>query len=302
MLEASAMAYEYVPYEGEVVTRSEARWEGLDRYFTGKPCKHGHLSQRKTKDGVCTTCEATRVPSHSVRLKAQAKYREANRDKLRADGREYSRTHREQSNAWAAVPENRAKKNAQARERQRELMATDPEKLRAKGRADYAKNPAAGKANRKRWNDANKERMKEYRLANKEKFDAARKEWEKRNPDRRAATTKKWQLANQEYLKAKRRENPEQTRAIKLRYRARLESAEGNHTGAELKTLFGKQKGKCAYCSAKLDQSYHADHIVALSKGGTNWISNIALSCGPCNVRKHAMDPIEFARRNGRLI
>jgi len=294
------MAYEYVPYEGDIVTRAAAREGGLDRYFTGKPCKHGHTSQRLASNGVCVSCDAERVPNPNVKLRAQAKYREANRDKVRAAGREYSRTHREQSHAWDVA--NREKINAKARERQRELMATDPEKIRAKAREDYRKNPETNKARRKRWNDANKERMKAYTLANKEKFDAARKEWEKKNPDKLAAKTKKWQLANKEYLKAKRQENPEQARAIKQRRRAREVAAEGNHTAAELKALFEKQKGKCAYCSAKLTKSYHADHIVALSKGGTNWISNITLACAKCNVSKHAMDPIEFARRNGRLI
>jgi len=294
------MAYEYLPYEGDVVTRAAAREGSLDRYFTGKPCKHGHLSRRKTKDGICTTCEATRVPNHDVRLKAQAKYRETNRDKLRADGREYSRAHREQAHAWDVA--NRDKINAKARERQRELMAADPEKIRAKARDDYRKNPETNKARRKRWNDANKERMKEYRLANKETLDAATKEWNKRNADRIRAKVRKWHADNKDKIKAIRQANPEQTRALKLRYRARLESAEGNHTAAELKALFEKQKGKCAYCSAKLTKSYHADHIVALSKGGSNWISNIALACAKCNVSKHAADPIEFARRNGRLI
>jgi hypothetical protein len=37
-------------------TREEARALGLDRYTTGKPCKHGHLSDRNTRDGKCYEC------------------------------------------------------------------------------------------------------------------------------------------------------------------------------------------------------------------------------------------------------
>jgi 5-methylcytosine-specific restriction endonuclease McrA len=36
-------------------TRKEAKTLGLPYYFTGEPCKHGHIAPRKTK-GACLTC------------------------------------------------------------------------------------------------------------------------------------------------------------------------------------------------------------------------------------------------------
>ena len=36
-------------------TRSEAKAQGAKYYFTGEPCKHGHIAPRKTK-GACTEC------------------------------------------------------------------------------------------------------------------------------------------------------------------------------------------------------------------------------------------------------
>jgi 5-methylcytosine-specific restriction endonuclease McrA len=36
-------------------TRSEAKAQGAKFYFTGEPCKHGHIAPRKTK-GACTDC------------------------------------------------------------------------------------------------------------------------------------------------------------------------------------------------------------------------------------------------------
>ena len=50
------MAAKYVPYDGPIVTREEAKLAGTRRYFTGKPCIHGHLSQRHATNMRCMTC------------------------------------------------------------------------------------------------------------------------------------------------------------------------------------------------------------------------------------------------------
>lgn len=39
-----------------VITRSEARDQGLKYYFTGKPCKRNHVSIRFTSNGTCSQC------------------------------------------------------------------------------------------------------------------------------------------------------------------------------------------------------------------------------------------------------
>jgi 5-methylcytosine-specific restriction endonuclease McrA len=79
-------------------------------------------------------------------------------------------------------------------------------------------------------------------------------------------------------------------------------AAEGSHTGAEIKALLVKQKWRCVYCSTNIAKKLHADHIVALIDGGTNWISNIQLLCPLCNMRKNRADPIIFAQRIGLLL
>lgn len=43
----------------ELVTRTEAKQRELKRYFTGEPCKHGHVSERKVSDRMC--CECSRL-------------------------------------------------------------------------------------------------------------------------------------------------------------------------------------------------------------------------------------------------
>lgn len=43
--------------EQQIITRKQARANNLPFYFTGVPCKKGHISNRKTCNCVCTTCQ-----------------------------------------------------------------------------------------------------------------------------------------------------------------------------------------------------------------------------------------------------
>lgn len=53
------------------MTRNEAIAVGLTRYFTGKPCKHGHVSERLVLGRGCATCK--------VAWQRTEKYREYHR-------------------------------------------------------------------------------------------------------------------------------------------------------------------------------------------------------------------------------
>lgn len=70
----------------QVITKSDAISSGETYYFTGKPCKYGHLSKRNVKHGVCLEC--LRINSKALydnpearkeKLKKQAEYRSENR-------------------------------------------------------------------------------------------------------------------------------------------------------------------------------------------------------------------------------
>lgn len=43
-----------------IVSRSEAVRQGLKKYYTGKPCKRGHLSERRVSTNDCVTCSKER--------------------------------------------------------------------------------------------------------------------------------------------------------------------------------------------------------------------------------------------------
>lgn len=85
--------------------------------------------------------------------------------------------------------------------------------------------------------------------------------------------------------------------------RARAKMAPGDHTEQDVIDIFRMQKGHCGYCRVAISfDEKHVDHIQPLAKGGHNGRSNLQVLCGACNVRKNAMDPVDFARRIGRLI
>lgn len=48
-------AYQFQPKE-----RAAAKEAGLMTYFTGKPCKYGHIEKRRVSNGACVVCEAAK--------------------------------------------------------------------------------------------------------------------------------------------------------------------------------------------------------------------------------------------------
>jgi 5-methylcytosine-specific restriction endonuclease McrA len=164
-------------------------------------------------------------------------------------------------------------------------------------------NPEKSRENAARWRKANPEKHAEWGKKNPEARRASKRRFAEKHPEYR----REFYVANSDAIKERVRkwclENPEQHLATRRAYRARKAKAEGTHTGAEILALLERQNGRCAYCAAPIRRKrYHADHIVPLFLGGSNWISNIQLTCSSCNQRKSALDPAIFARRLGMLI
>ncbi len=57
--------------------------------------------------------------------------------------------------------------------------------------------------------------------------------------------------------------------------------------------IFAKNNGQCAYCGNKGEE---IEHIVPRSKGGTDSIHNLALSCRECNIKKGTLSLKEFGK------
>lgn len=147
----------------------------------------------------------------------------------------------------------------------------------------------------------------EWRRENKEADAASQKRWYVKHASEQISRRRQYYIANKEKCnmnsKAWRLANPLAYRASQHAARARKRNAEGTYTADDIKRQLGSQSGKCYWCGEKISfdgsNKLTVDHLIALSRGGTNLPNNIVCACKTCNVRKWANTPWEF---NGRLL
>lgn len=89
-----------------VISRSEAKAKGLLRYFTGKPCKHGHVSERRVINLCCMQCDIERQKKYREKdkervLERQRSSRAANIEAARARENAYNKQNREKRRAYS---------------------------------------------------------------------------------------------------------------------------------------------------------------------------------------------------------
>lgn len=164
------------------------------------------------------------------------------------------------------------------------------------------KNRDLTKARDKKRYEQNKEfcnkRSKQYYQDNKEKMIAANNAWRLANLDIVSAASKRWRENHPDKVRVFQQNwsnnNPEKVKARTFRYRARKRDAEGSFTAADISNLLEYNNYACVYCGTDLSSGYHLDHIVPLTKGGSNRINNIQPLCGRCNHSKLAKLPWEY--------
>jgi hypothetical protein len=70
-----------------LISRSEARDIGMKRYFTGEPCKSGHVAPKYVKSNNCVICLAEKALAWQKMMYAEHgdAYRQHKRDNLKKD-------------------------------------------------------------------------------------------------------------------------------------------------------------------------------------------------------------------------
>lgn len=159
------------------------------------------------------------------------------------------------------------------------------------------------------------ERVNSWARANPERYKNLTRQWEIKNRDRRLATHKAWRKKNPEKASRWIRENKDAHRHMVRQYyqrnrdlakkrnilwrqdnielwrsygrnrRARKLNAEGTYSSSEWIDLCTKTGHRCLSCGAQ-GILLTVDHIIPLSKGGSNSISNLQPLCKACNSSK----------------
>ena len=91
----------------ELVTRKDAIAKELPRYFTGKSCSKGHISERYTSNKTC--CDCGNTTANKAKSKNPDKYYESNRiwrqnnpDKSAEYTQRYTSKNKGKRNLWTA--------------------------------------------------------------------------------------------------------------------------------------------------------------------------------------------------------
>lgn len=162
------------------------------------------------------------------------------------------------------------------------------------------KGRAKGRASQKRQRENHPERA----LAKKRKWEQNNREKVQAGSRRRSA---RWLLnhpeAARDATRKYRQSHPEQRAVFNHRARvkrlARKLAASGTCSAEQLQARINYYGGCCYVCLLEGKHTpYEAiDHVIPLSKGGSNWPSNLRPICKRCNLRKGAKLLIEFLRR-----
>jgi hypothetical protein len=247
----------------EIITRAEAKARGLKRFFTGEPCKHGHVAERLVSSRGCMECTRERNrekrandPEYVERERARERERYAN------DLEWVERRRERQREKYANDPEFAERQ----REYQREKRANDPE-YAERGRERMRKRYHEKYANDPEYIERNRERAREY---GREKR-ANDPEYVERERER----MREWQ-----------RNNPEKNNARQSRRRARKLDALPADRAAETAAYEAQLRAfQQQYAAQGLE--VHVDHWVPLSRGGLHVPENLRLIPADHNRRKN---------------
>lgn len=137
----------YIPYIGPIVTRAEAKAAGLKRYFIGRPCKRGHVSEYYTNICQCVACSRAQtyewLGANPERWdEARRQWRDGNRGRISEQARAWKEAHPEQRRATLKLW--RLKNKAEIAEKRKARRAAKPNVYRAHAENRRARKLATG--------------------------------------------------------------------------------------------------------------------------------------------------------------
>ena len=135
------------------------------------------------------------------------------------------------------------------------------------------------------------EKNRTYKLAYNQRYYAA-------NQQRLLEDKRRYYAENVELVRARINEHYRNNKplyfASRDKRRLLIKQDDSTYTAKDLDDMYASQNGLCCYCEIDISGGYEADHLLPLSRGGSNGAENLALACKPCNRRKHAKTAEEF--------
>ena len=156
---------------------------------------------------------------------------------------------------------------------------------------------------KKAWKLANpekaKQRNREYYVKNVEKINERNRKFRENNPEKVKEYQDKYRAENKEAREAYRQANLERFRHYARKRKAlKLENGHEEYFENQVLDLYGTD---CHICASPVDLTasrkvgvgdwkfgLHIDHLLPLSKGGSDTLSNVRPSHAICNLQKNA--------------
>ncbi len=185
------------------------------------------------------------------------------------------------------------------------------EALRARNRRYYQENKETIKASVDNYRQENAEQIKinqrVYRSNNKKKLKEKDAKYRQQNLEHLRERERKYAAAHAEENRARAARwyaaNPARgkanARVAGHKRRARIAKVGGKFTKADIRAMGLIQWMRCYYCSIGIEKENHIDHMTPLSRGGSNWVANLCLTCPECNLTKHTQTAEEFIEQKG---
>ncbi len=237
-----------------ILTRKQAKKLGLKRYYTGKPCKYGHKSERHVTNGGCIYC--------------LEEYYKNNKDK------------------WILTPEERVRMNTGRREFYKNNQPYKREKMNVYQRKYYKDNREKCNTASKKWElehpqqkaETSKRSGMEYRKNNQEKIVKRRKDNRQKDNDR----------SNKRY-----KEDTQFRLSIVLRKRLYVALKKKSKKGSAVKLLGCSIEDFMKYFESLFQEGmawdnhgkWHIDHIIPLAAFDLEDTAQLANACHYTNLQ-----------------
>jgi 5-methylcytosine-specific restriction endonuclease McrA len=171
----------------------------------------------------------------------------------------------------------------------------------------YRLHPEQVIATRTKHKEHRNEYSREYFRTHRKESAVRSKRYRERNKEALAIINRLRRIAFRRKIQDRsnrwRKENPEKKSAQDFRRKALKVGNGGSHTGEEWIALRNKAEGICQICRKYVgSQKLTHDHIIPLTKGGTDNIDNLQPVCHSCNSKKSNTlpPPLENTTRKRR--